>query len=565
VPSRLTRRSLLRDVGAGLGGFIIGGLLSACGGASAPSGTPTSAAAVTATTAGAASSSQTGANGGELRVATTTEAVTLHPFKFTDTPSEAYISQMFSMPLFEYDRDTLELKPLAAASVTESQDHRVLTFTLRDNLQWSDSQPVTATDYAWTWAQAAKPENGWPRLGSYQPYIESVRDTDPRTLEITLKNVLAISRGKISSALQYVLPRHVWENKDWNDPNTNPEILRPSVIAGPFKLLEWRKDEYASFVANDRYFQGRLKINKVTFRIFGNANVAAQALLNGEVDYYGPEPENWSDIKQSPKVNALQWDAVDAAISYIGLNTRLEALKDRLVRQALNYALDKDAIVSKLTYELGQRETTMYPPSSWAFDSRANPYAYDPNKARQLLDAAGWQVGSDGFRAKNGQPLQLLFLFGPNTTPVREQLATVAQQQWKAVGVDTDVRGMEWGAYLKQTREGPYDWGAFVNAYINGIDPDIIWWKRDAGPAYNRVDYQNPRIQELYEQGLRELDQPKREQVYQEISRTLSDESPWIWLFYEQAHAGLSRRIQGVRPGKLRDLNASIWEWSLTA
>jgi peptide/nickel transport system substrate-binding protein len=555
----LSRRTLLKALAASTTGLAIGGLLAACG-AGGSGGVATSVApARTAAPAGQSVS------GGDLRIASTTEAVTLHPFKFTDTPSEAYISQMHYLPLLEYDRDSLELKPLAAAAVSESPDHRTLTFTLRDNLLWSDGQPLTAADYAWTWSQATKKENGWPRLGSYEPYIDTVRDRDGKTLEVTLKDVLAISREKVVLALQHVLPKHVWESRDWNDPNANPDIFKPSVVAGPYRLSEWRKDEFASFVSNEKYFQGRPKIDKVTYRIFGNANVATQALLNGEVDFYGPEPENWSDVKSSGRVNALQWDAVDAAVSYIGLDTRLEPLKDKSVRQALNYGLDKDAVVAKLTYELGKRATTMYPPSSWAYDSSVNAYAYDPNKARQLLDAAGWQLGPGDIRQKGGQPLKLLFLYGPNTTPVREQLATVAQQQWKAIGADVEVRGMEWGAYLKQTREGPYDWSAFVNAYIASVDPDIIWWKRDAGPAYNRVDYQNPRVQELYEQGLKELDRTKRQSTYQEIDRLLTDDSPWIWLYYEQAHVGLSKRIQNVRPGKLRDLNGRIWEWSLSA
>jgi peptide/nickel transport system substrate-binding protein len=551
------------------------GLLAACGGGvpaaqtsptSAPAATaPASAPASVSATAPATQASAPRSGTNELRIATTTEGVTLHPFKVTDTPSEAYINQLFYLPLLAYDRDSLEMVPFAAASAAESPDHRVLTFVLRDNLQWSDGLPLTAGDYAWTWVQASKKENAWPRLGSYQPYIESVIDRDPKTLEVTLKDVLAISREKVASALQHVLPKHVWEGRDWTDPNTNPEILKPSVVAGPFKLVEWRKDEFASFAANDRYFQGRPKIDKVTFRIFGNPNVATQALLNGEIDYYGPEPENWSDIKQSSRVNALAWDAADSSVTYIGLDTRLEPLKDRSVRQALNYALDKDAIVAKLTYELGKRATTMYPPSSWAYDSSVNPYPYDPTKARQLLEAAGWTLGPGDIRQKDGQALKLLFLYGPNTTPVREQLATVAQQQWKAVGADVEVRGMEWGAYLKQTREGPYDWAAFVNAYIASVDPDIIWWKREAGPAYNRVDFQSSRVQELYEQGLKELDRDKRRQIYQEIDRILTDESPWIWLFYEQAHGGFSKRVQGVRPGKLRDPYLRLWEWSLGA
>jgi peptide/nickel transport system substrate-binding protein len=583
---RLTRREfIVRAAALGVSASAIGAFLAACGGSSA---TPTagataaagatkapspaaSAAAGSATTGGAtttapttAASSGTPVNGGEITFATTTEGITLHPFKFTDTPSEAYIDLMHWIPLMRYDKDTLELKPFAAASVQESADHTILTFTLRDNLLWSDGQPLTATDYAWTWAQAVDPANKWPRAGSYTPYIDKVTDLDAKTLEVRLKNPLGISKHKVASdfaALSYVLPKHIWEKLDWNDPNKNPEILKPTVVAGPYKLQEWKKDQYGTFAANDKFFLGRPHIDKVTRRVYGDANVATQALANGEVDYYGPEPENWPDLQKNAKLNTFAYESVDGlGVTYIGFNTRLDALKDKNVRQALNYALDKDAIVSKLTYGLGRRATGMYIPTSWAYEPNVNPYKYDPNKAKQLLDEAGWKPGASGIREKNGQPLKMLFLFGPVNTPVREQIATVAQQQWKAVGADVEVRGLEYGALLKQTNEGPYDWACFVNAYLTGVDPDTLWWKKDAGPSYNRADYHNPRVEDLYEQALREFDRDKRKTMYQEIQRILTDESPWIWIYYELGHAAINKRVQGVRVTKSYGLN-DLWEW----
>lgn len=574
---RLSRRQfIVRAAALGCSTSAIAAFLAACGNSSSP----TTVAATTAggattivpTSAGsaavgaaptAAANAGTPVNGGELKIATTTEGTTLHPFKYTDTPSENYIDLMFLLPPLRYDKDTLELKPFAASSVQESADHTVLTFTLRDNLQFSDGKPITATDYAWTWSKASDKANGWPRLGSYTPYIDTVKDIDAKTLEVKLKSVLATSKEKVASelsALAYVLPKHIWENLDWSDPNKNPEILKPSVVPGAYTLVEWKKDQNATFAANDKFFLGRPHIDRITYRIYGNANVATQAIVNGEVDQYGPEPENWPDLTKNAKLNAYPTDAANLGVTYIGLNTRMEALKDKNVRQALNYAIDKDAIVSKLTYEIGKRATQMYLPTSWAADPNANPYTYDLTKAKQLLDTAGWKPGANGVREKNGQPLKMLVLFGPNTTPVREQLATIAQQQWKAIGADVEIRGLEFGALLKQTKEGPYDWAAYVNAYIAGVDPDTIWFKKDAGPAFNRVDYQNPHVQDLYEQGLKELDRGKRAVIYQEISRTLTDEAPWIWLYYELGHQVINKRVQGVRVSKALGLN-DVWEW----
>lgn len=561
------RASRRRILGWSALAFLTTGLVAACQSAPAsptPAARATVAAGPTVATGStvAAGSTGTAKSGGELKIGTTTEGVSMHPFKVTDTPSFAYIDNMFLMPLLRYDPDTLELKPFVASAVKESSDHTTVTFTLRDNLLWSDGQPLTAADYAWTWEQASKPENKWPRLGSYTPYVASVKDVDAKTLEVKLKTVLAISLEKASSALAYVLPRHIWEKLDWSDPNKNAEILKPSVVAGPYKLVEWKKDDHATFDANDHFFLGRPHIDKLSFRIYGNANVATQALMSGAIDQYGPEPENWADVKKNPKLNAYQWDSPDAAVTYIGLDLRQDALKDKAVRQALNYALDKDKIVDKLTYGLGKRATTMYLPTSWVYAPDANAYPYDQEKAKRMLDEAGWKVGANGVREKAGKPLKLQFIYGPNTTPVREQLALIAQEAWKAVGADVAVKGMEWGAYLKVTKEGPYDWSAFVNAYIASIDPDIIWWKKNAGPAYNRADYHNPKVEDLYEQGLKELDREKRKAIYQDIERALSEDSPWIWLYYEQGKQAINKRVQGIRVTKALGLN-DVWEWSI--
>lgn len=540
--NQLSRRALIRSASAL--------------GLSAPVLATAGASATGQVSAASALAAQEPVQGGELRFGTTTEGVSMHPFKVTDVPSFDYIDKMFSLPLLRYGLDTLELEPFAAASVAENAERTELTFTLRDDLLWSDGTPLTATDYAWTWAQAATEANAWPRLGTYSPYIASVTDANATTLVVTLKTPLAINREKAINALGYVLPRHIWESLDWND---NPEVMAPTVVAGPYLLQEWVKDQYATFVANDRFLLGRPHIDTITMRIFGNANVATQAVLNGEIDQYGPEPENWPQILENQSVTAYQWDAPNAAVTYFGLNCRQPALQDKRVRQALNFALDKELITEQLTYGLGKRASTMYLPSSWVYNPEVEPYTYNPDMARQILDEAGWTEGADGIRQKDGQPLSLLFIYGPNTTPIREQMATVAQQQWRDVGADVEVQGLEWGAYLQMTKEGPYDWSSFVNAYIASVDPDLIWFKREADPSYNRVDFQNARVQELYEQGLVEFDRERRAAIYQEIQQILTDESPWIWLYYEQGKSAISTRVQGIRITKM-GLN-DVWEW----
>lgn len=501
------------------------------------------------------------AQGGEFTAGAAQDATSMHPFKETDTASFSYIDLVNWLPLLRYNPETIELEPYAAESFEESDDHQTITFSLKQDLVWSDGEPLTANDYVWTWEQASNEDNGWPRLGNYSPFVDTVTAVDEHTVELTLKEAIATSLEKAVNALAYVLPKHIWEDLDWSDPEANPEIMQPSVSAGPFIMKEWKKDQYATFEANENFMLGRPNFDTYTVQLFGQDNIALQALLEGQIDQYGPNAESWEDAVESDRLQALQWDAPDNAVMYFGFNCRLPMFEDAKVRQALNFAFDKEIIAQELTYGLGERAIGMYLPTSWAFNPDVETFAYDVDKAKDLLDEAGWVEGDDGIREKDGEKLKFQFIYGPNNDPIREQMATVAQQMWGEVGADVEVLGMEWGAYLTLTKEGPYDWGVFMNMYIPSIDPDIIWFKKEAGDAYNRAGYRNDRVEELYEQGLLEFDREKREEIYQEIMQILTEESPWMWIFYEQGHTAINNRVQGVETNAL-GLN-DVWEWSI--
>jgi len=246
-------------------------------------------------------------------------------------------------------------------------------------------------------------------------------------------------------------------------------------------------------------------------------------------------------------------------VMYFGFNCRLPIFAEKEVRQALNYALDKELITQELTHGLGRRATGMYLPTSWVYNPDVETFAYDVDKANQLLDDAGWAMGDDGVRAKDGERLSFQFIYGPNNDVIREQMATVAQEYWSEVGAEVEVLGVEWGAYLALTREGPYDWGVFMNMYIPSIDPDIIWFKRDAGPAYNRVGWDNDQVYDLYDQGLLEFDREARKEIYMQIQEILTEESPWMWIYSEQGHTAIANRIKGV---EINDLGLNdVREW----
>lgn len=499
--------------------------------------------------------------GGEFRVGNAQDAVSFHPFKETDTASFGYIDLVNLLPLLRYDAESMALEPFAAESYEMSEDNLTVTYTLLPDLVWSDGEPITAQDYAWTYSQAIIEDNAWPRLGSYEPFVESVEASDDQTLVVVLRDAIAIGLEKATFATQYVLPRHIWEELDWNDPEANAEIMKPSVSCGPFTVEEWRKDQYATFTANESFFLGRPNFDTYSVQLFGNNNTAVEALNNGEINNFGVGNENWPDAKENENLQALEWDSPNNATMYLGFNTRLEIFSTKEVRQALNFAFDKELITSELTYGLGTRATGMYLPTSWVYNPDVEQYLYDTDRANQILDDAGWEAGDDGIRAKDGNRLSFQFIYGPNNDPIREQIATVCQEMWAEVGAEVEVLGMEWGAFLSATREGPYDWGCFLNMYIPSVDPDIIWFKREAGDAFNRAGYQNEEIFTLYEEGLVELDREARVDIYMRIQEILADESPWAWIYSEKGFSAFTNNVTGLEVDAL-GLN-DIWEWSI--
>jgi peptide/nickel transport system substrate-binding protein len=190
--------------------------------------------------------------GGEYRDVATSDAVSFHPYMVSDGASFGYQGMVYSSALLRLDEDTLEYIPNMAESYTISDDGLTFTFKLREGLKWSDGEPMTAYDYKWTYDQAINPDNEYPYLSQLE-FITSYEALDERTLEIKIDEVYAPALGQMSGLIR-ALPKHIWEDLDWGDPDTNPEIMNPSVVSGPYKLAEWKRDQYVIFEANENYW-----------------------------------------------------------------------------------------------------------------------------------------------------------------------------------------------------------------------------------------------------------------------------------------------------------------------
>ena len=495
-----------------------------------------------------------------LTIAATSDAVSFHPYKTTDAASRAYQGLVYAGGLVRRSpHDPSQFEPELAERWEISPDLRTYTFYLRPDLRWSDGHPLTAEDFRWTFEQARAPENGYPYASNLEA-IASYEAPDAHTVVITLKEPLVIGLEN-ADAIQ-PLPKHVWESLDWNSAERNPEILAPTVVSGPFTLREWQRDAFATFVANDLYFRGRPRLDGITYQLVGTNQIAWQKLRAGEVDQATLEPEFYLEAKQVPHLATYEWWPAAARWDFIGYNLRRPVLQDLAVRRALAHAIDRKTLAERLYFGLAEPSDGPYPPSCWCYAPDLPKYAYDLDRARQLLAEAGWRPGPDGLLARNGEPLRLKLVYGPNSNRVRERIATVTQAELRKLGIEVEVQTYEWAAFLDAIKRPPYDWDLTVLGWNSTVEPHWMYqiWSEQNIPALNMGAYVNKRVEELYAQAVRTFDLDARKALYREIQHEITRDAPYIFLTVNKAFAAIHRRVGGIEPTPL-GIGHNLHEW----
>lgn len=530
-----------------------------------PSVAPTAASTAAAAASPAASAATTPANipkGGTLTLTQVgTDAKSFHPYQTTDTVSSAYQGYVYGGGgLTQYDPNTLELVGFAAEKWTLSDDKKTVTFTLKDNLKWSDGTPVTTDDYVWTYEQAKKPENKYPYVQNFEPIVSFVAK-DPKTLVVTLNEAITVAVETADAVTP--LPKHIWEKLDWSDPTKNPEISNPTVGNGMWKLKEWKRDDHATFVASDSYWEGRPYIDQLTVRVFGTEALAYQALKSGEVDYSGFQPSDYKEAKTLPNVNVYEWYSARGSWTYVGFNLRRPALKDPLVRKAIAYATDRKGIIDSVVYGLARPTYSAYPQSSPAYNANVEHYDFDPKKAADLFKQAGYTL--DGKKlVKDGKQLSLKLLFNtPNKT--REGIATLTQQQLGDLGIAVDVQGLEFQAYLDTIKKDPYDYDLYVLGWSSTTNPYFAYqiWFESSIPQLNSGAYVNKQVEDLYKQARTEFDKEKQKAIYGQIQKLITDDEPYVFLYEGLSFVGINKRVGGIVPTR-RGVTYNLNKWYIT-
>ena len=476
---------------------------------------------------------------GTLVVGLVAEPVNLDPAQVTDLNSNR-VGRRIAETLVTFPEESTQIVPGLAESWVVSKDGLRYTFKLRKGVSFHDGTPLDAEAVKFSIDRQINPEHPFNKLGKY-PFanfffgnIKAVEVVGPLTVEFVLKEPRASFLAVLTAgAASIVSPTAV--RKYGQDYALTP------VGTGPFKYVSWDRGQRVVLERNPSYWRFPVKLDRVIYRPIVEDQARLTELLTGALDLIvGTPPDYVGQLEANPKVTLLK--QVGAHVWYLGINNQKKPYDDKRVRQALNYAVNKDAIVRDVLKGTGSLSVGPVLPKTWGADGGLKPYPYEPERARKLLAEAGYPGGftTTLWVPESGSGMQ---------SPVA--MSTVIQSNLKAVGVNVSLQTMEWGAYLAKLRSKEQE--LFALSWMAGNeDPDMVMYPllhssqwTPNGP--NRALYKNEKFDELLHQARLTTDEKKRADLYRQAQRILVDDAPWIFIDHEIQTAAHAKRVQGFK------------------
>lgn len=470
------------------------------------------------------------------------EASNLIPYLSSDSSSHEVSDLIFVSPL-RYDKN-LDIECYAAQSYEVLDEGRLLRFTLRPGILWEDGVELTADDVEFTWKLVTDPQSASPYAEDFMA-VKSFTKTGRYSFEVRYEKYFARA---LISWMSAILPRHILEGQNIH----NTPFSRKPVGAGPYRLVSWEAGTRIRMKASPTYFEGRPYIDEVVFRIIPDASTMFLETKAGKLDFMSLSPQQY--LRQT---SGAPWDSafkkykyLASMYVYLGFNLQHPLFKDLRVRQAVSCAINRDDIIKGVLLGQGTPAFGPYKPGSWAYNTKIIPVQQDVAKAQKLLQEAGFaDTDGDGIVEKNGKP----FAFTILTNQGNEQRilsATVIQAQLKAVGIDVQIRTVEWAAFIKEfIHTGRFD--AVIMGWTITQDPDIfdVWHSSKAKPGgLNFTRYTNAEVDALLVEARSTPDTVRRKALYDRVQEIMHEDQPYCFLFVPYALPVVQSRFQGIKP-----------------
>lgn len=488
-----------------------------------------------------------------LRYALTSEPTTFDPALVRDGPTIDLLFQVFE-GLVQWDENN-RLQPNLAESWEVSEDGRVYTFRLKRGVKFHNGREVTAEDFKYSIERACDPELASPVSATYlndivgaldklerrADEVKGVEVVDRYTLRITIDHPKAYFLAKLTYPTAYVVCREAIEQ---GGDEVNGRRLRINercaVGTGPFKITQYVPGSKVILSANKEYHAGAPQLDGIERPIVLDASTRHAMYERGDLDIVDVQKGDLLRDQQDPVLSQELRTFDRAAVFYLGLNQNaFPPFRDRRVRLALAYATDKEAIVKVALMGVPQKANGILPPGVLGHDPNLQGIPYDPEKARQLLAEAGYP-GGKGFPT-------LVLTFREKTPDLRRAAEMIKEQYRKELGIQVELREMEWGAFLDalDRKELPFIHLRWMADYLDAQNFLSVLLR--SGAPENVVGYSNPRFDALCDQADRETDEARRVQLYREAERIAIEDVPWIPLYFQRDVELIKPYVKGIR------------------
>ncbi len=481
--------------------------------------------------------------GDAILVGSIGDASNLIPMLSSDATSHE-IADLIIDGLVKYDKD-LNLVGDLAESWDIADGGKEITFHLRRDVKWEDGVPFTAQDVLFGFNTIISPKTPTAYAGDFLE-VKSAQVIDPYTFRVIYKRPFAPALSSWGNIV--VLPKHLLAGKDI----TKSPLCRRPVGLGPFKLSSWKTQERIVLAANPDYFDGRPYLDRYIMRIIPDPATMFLELKSGGLDWMGLSPIQYDRQTNTPffKKNFRKYHYLSFSYTYLGYNLRCPLFKDKRVRQAISYAIDKEEIIRGVLLGYGVVATGPYKPDAWFYDPNVRRYPYDPKRARALLEEAGWRDSDgDGWLDKDGRPFSFTVLTNQGNS-LRDKTAQIIQYRLKKIGIKMKIRTLEWTAFINDFID-KRRFEAVILGWTLGQDPDIydIWHSSKTGPKQlNFIGYKNPEVDRLLVEGRRTFDRQRRKRIYWRIQEILAEDQPYTFLYVPMALPIISSRFHGIKP-----------------
>ena len=479
-----------------------------------------------------------------LTIGTTADIRTTNPLRSLNVIEAWTFSLMYSGMIW-YNREDLSGAPGLASNWTQSDDGLTWTFKFREGLKWSDGQPLTAHDFAFTANFLIDNDReivSWNKNTDF-PYTESVTATDDTTL-VWKTTKPTFAPGKPEYYL--VLPEHIWGDLSGEEANKFKNFPNP-VVSGPFTLTEHEQGQFWRLEPNPNWFGTQPNVDEIVFRLFNTDEAVVQALKRGTVDFAEYIPAPLFDSLAGDPGNTTTTH-VGSATSFANVNFNLleadkstghPALLDVDVRRAVAYAIDKETIVEKIRRGYALAGTTVVPPSFpfWHYEPTDEELiTFDPAEANRILDEAGYEdTDNDGVREMPGGGEPLEFRFNVESTDTNAIKSAVFIENWlRDIGIDIKTQSMNNSSILEQYYAGDFD--MYWYGWSTSPDPDFLLstFTTDECGFWSDTCWSNPEYDALYEEEKLAFRDEDRQVIVRQLQQMIYNEVPEIVMYYDQ-------------------------------